>query len=190
MLGTPAMASGIEYHERHTVTPDGRVPSRFGNPIDIPEDLLPIPEARPRSITAQHPLAKFVTVWVEGESDIRSYPRKLLNCVAVDLEHGITTELDIEAGLDAFGCYAQRSTVRPWIQMEYDEDAIRAENDRRLKRALEMAALYAGVIDAHQTRIAAEAAKKAAQPAAEPSAEPSAEPTTTTEESQSNGDHP
>lgn len=177
------MSSGIEYHERHTATADGRVPSRFGNPIDIPEDLLPIPEERPRAIAASHPLARYVTVRVEGEDG----PRELRNCVGVDTESGITLEIDPTDEMDAFGCYPQRAKGHAWIQMDYDEAAISAENDRRLKRAMEMAALYAGVIDSHAARIEAEKAKKAAE-RAEQAAE-SAAPTTT-EESQADGDHP
>lgn len=158
MRGTPVVASGIEYHERHTITADGQVSGRFGKPLEIPEDLVPIPTERPTAIDATHPLARFVRVYVLG-TEAEGGRREVENVVFVD-QHGETCILiDTEAKPDAFGASPHRAWHEP-VFVEYDEAAIKAENDRRLKKALECAAFYAGVIEAHKERIEREQAER------------------------------
>jgi hypothetical protein len=153
MRGTPVVASGIEYHERHTITADGQVSGRFGKPLEIPEDLVPIPpEPRPTSIDATHPLAPYVSVYRLGSHD-EGGRVELQNVLFVDQANSVVVRIDYEAQPDAFGAYPRRSWAEEPVFVVYDEAAIKAENDRRLKKALECAAFYAGVIEAHKDRI-------------------------------------
>jgi hypothetical protein len=168
MIGTTQRAAGIEYHERHSIDPDSPVPERFGKPLEIPEDLVPIPpEPRPTALRAGHPLAQFVRVIEHThEEDGRPWQRPLHNCVYFDQAAGVVVELlSMEKLPDAFGAHHERARSGLVLEVVYDEDAIKRENDRRLLKAMECAAFYAAVIDQHQERVAREKAEREAKDA-------------------------
>jgi hypothetical protein len=161
MIGLPVVASGISYHETHTLTADGHVSARFGRPLEIPEDLVPIPTDRPTALDANHPLGRFVTVLEpEDAPSINSKPVDG-SIRFVDAEAGVVLRFHpIIETPNAFGVYPYEVLTDRIVKIEYDEEAIQAENDRRLKKALECAAMYAGVIELHEQRCAAEKAAR------------------------------
>lgn len=183
--------SGIEYHERHTIEPDGVTPERFGKTLEIPEDLVPIPDQpRPSSLRAGHPLARFCNVFeLVSEPNEPLRDRPLHNCAYFDADAGIVVEfLSMEQGPDFYGVYPERARTGLNLRVEWDEAAIRAENDRRLKKALECAGFYARVIDAHTERCEREKAQreeqayKEAEQAARDAGSPFPTPTPKTDE--------
>ena len=179
MRGIPVPATGIEYHERHTITPDGRVPGRFGEPLEIPEDLYPIPRTRPTVIDARHPMAKYVKVEQRKLKDrtVESEWVLLNNCIFADAESGVAIVLTPTDGPDDFGVLQQTVLQDLLLRITYNEEAIEEENRRRLTTALRIAALYAGVIDAQQEFLAesAELKRQAEDAAAHANPQPEAQ---------------
>lgn len=191
MKGTRQRASGIEYHERHSISPDGVTSERFGKPLEVPEDLEPIPpDVRPTAFRAGHPLARFCTVYeLVSEPNEPLRDRPLHNCAYFDADAGIVVEfLSMEQGPDFYGVYPERARTGLNLRVEWDEEAIQKENDRRLKKAMECAGFYARVIDAHAERIEREKAEreehayKEAEQAAREAGSPFPTPTPTTNE--------
>lgn len=165
MRGKPVMSTGpgIEYRERHTVDPESVMPERFGKMLEIPEDLVPIPDQpRPSALRADHPLARFATVYeytqLDGSGGVK---RPLDNISFFDIAAGVVIEIhSMDKSPDSYGAYPESARTGLHLEVEYDELAIRKENERRLTKALECAGFYARVIDAHQERIEREKIKK------------------------------
>jgi len=165
MIGHPAPSSGISYSERHSIEPDGSISERFGKPLEIPEDLLPIPDERPGVLQATHPLARFVHVQCfTGEA------KEFVTPSGVIVVDGVTGTIVRLTGLtaksaDEHGALPIETKHFKAIDITYDEDAIEEENRRRFTRANEIANYFAEVVKVHQERYearaaAAEAAKK------------------------------
>lgn len=169
MRGHVVLAESISYHERHSIHPDSVVPERFGKPLEIPEDLVPVPSERPTALHAHHPMAKFVNVY-ETVLDEREAPRERLlqgHVEFVDRDAGVVVELFMDETLPAYAAMTPRARAGLSLRIEYDEKAIWEENDRRLKKAMEIAAYYARVIDLHIERVGMEQAEKASKTAEE-----------------------
>lgn len=190
MRGKPLMSEGIEYHERHSVTSEGRVPARFGKALEIPEDLEPIPPARPTTMDANHPLARFTRITVESTDrfvDIVTPARRELTDVNfVSAEDSVAVKLYPPDPADPFGVYRTEVILDPTLQVTFNEAAIKDENDRRLRKAMECAAMYAAVIEAHKERIEREKAEREAKEAEQAAAAGSPVPEPFPE--QTNGD--
>lgn len=164
MRGHTVVAEAIEYHERHTVGPDSVVPARFGKSLEIPEDLVPVPpDDRPTALHANHPLAKYVTVYEIVLDEDTNAPRERIlhgHVEFVDVEAGVVVELFKSDEFPAFAVLAPKARSGLTLRIEYDEQAIKDENDRRLLKAMEIAAYYAGVIEEHKLRVEREKAEK------------------------------
>ena len=112
MIGHTVPASGISYHETHTIEPDGFTSPRFGKFLEIPEDLAPIPADRPTALRAGHPLAMFVTVREVGSEFALGY-RVLENAIFFDVESKVVVEWDAERRNDGvYGSGANRRAAR------------------------------------------------------------------------------
>ncbi len=151
MKGTTVPSHGIEYHERHTVSPDHPIPKRFGYPLEIPEDLLPIPPERPVIISSAHPLSKYVKIYelvvpVDPEQPVY---RTIDNCIFADSTQGIVQIINLDIR-DAWGVFQIQTRTSVNLLLEYDEDAIVHENIRRVQEAMRITAYYTSVIDAHR----------------------------------------